>query len=150
MRSYVEQEKLPGAITMIARHGQLVHAVCFGLRDIEAQKPMQIDTLFPIFSMTKPILAVAMMILYEEGRYQLFDPLSRFISEFKDVKVIKKTSEEGIELTDPDRDITIHDLLIQTAGILSDGWYRLNYRNLLMKLICTSLILLFRSLIKDW
>jgi len=107
---------------MIARHGQLVHAVCFGLRDIEAQKPMQIDTLFPIFSMTKPILAVAMMILYEEGRYQLFDPLSRFISEFKDVKVIKKTSEEGIELTDPDRDITIHDLLIQTAGILSDGW----------------------------
>ena len=108
MRSFVEQGKLSGAVTMLARQGQLVHAECFGLRDIQAQKPMQVDTLFPIFSMTKPILAVAMMILYEEGRYQLFDPLARFVPEFKDVKVIKKTSEAGIELANLDRDITIY------------------------------------------
>ena len=94
MQSYMDQGRLPGAVTMIARRGQVVHAECFGMRYIEARKPMQLDTLFPIFSMTKPILAVAMMILYEEGRYQLFDPLSKFIPEFKDVQVVLKTTEE--------------------------------------------------------
>jgi len=66
MQSYVDHGRLPGAVTMIARRGQVVHAECFGMRDIEARKPMRLDTLFPIFSMTKPILAVAMMILYAQ------------------------------------------------------------------------------------
>jgi CubicO group peptidase (beta-lactamase class C family) len=122
MQSFVDQGKLPGTVTMIARRGQVVHAECFGLRDIEAKKPMLLDTLFPIFSMTKPITAVAMMILYEEGRFQLFDPLSKFIPEYKDAKVIINTTEEGIELTELEREITIRDLLTQTSGIVSDGW----------------------------
>ena len=64
-----------------------------------------------------------MMILYEEGRYQLFDPLSKFIPEFKDVQVVLKTTEEGgIELTELERGITIYDLLTQTSGLVSDGW----------------------------
>jgi len=123
MQSYVDQGRLPGAVTMIGRRGQVVHAECFGMRDIEARKPMQLDTLFPIFSMSKPILAVAMMILYEEGRYQLFDPLSKFIPEFKHVQVVLKTTEEGgMELTELERGITIYDLLTQTSGLVSDGW----------------------------
>jgi CubicO group peptidase (beta-lactamase class C family) len=124
MQSYVDQGKLPGAVTMIARRGQVVHAKCFGMRDFEARKPMQLDTLFPVFSMTKPITAVAMMILYEEGRYQLFDPLSKFIPEFQDVKVVLKTTEGGgIELTELEREITINDLLTQTSGLVSNGWF---------------------------
>ena len=123
MQSYVDHGRLPGAVTMIARRGQVVHAECFGMRDIEARKPMRLDTLFPIFSMTKPILAVAMMILYEEGRYQLFDALSKFIPEFKDVQVVLKTTEEaGIELTELERAITIYDLLTQTSGLVSESW----------------------------
>jgi CubicO group peptidase (beta-lactamase class C family) len=122
MQSYVDKGKLPGAVTLIARRGQVVHAECFGMRDIEARKPMQLDTLFPIYSMTKPITAVAMMILYEEGRFQLFDPLSKFIPEFKDVKVISTTTEAGIELTTLEREITIRDLLTQTSGFVSGGW----------------------------
>jgi CubicO group peptidase (beta-lactamase class C family) len=123
MQSYVDQGKLPGAVTMIVRHGQVVHAECFGLGDIEARKPMQLDTLFPIFSMTKPITAVAMMILYEEGRYQLFDPLSKFVPEFKDVKVLRTTEGGGIELTELEREITIHDLLTQTSGLVCEHWF---------------------------
>jgi CubicO group peptidase (beta-lactamase class C family) len=122
MQSYVDKGKLPGAVTLIARRGQVVHAECFGMRDIEARKPMRLDTLFPIFSMTKPVTAVAMMILYEEGRFQLFDPLSRFIPEFKDVKVALMTTEAGIDLTEPEREITIRDLLTQTSGLVSDAW----------------------------
>jgi CubicO group peptidase (beta-lactamase class C family) len=124
MQSYVDQGKLPGAVTMIARRGQVVHAECFGLRDIEARKPMQLDTLFPIFSMTKPVTAVAMMILYEEGRYQLFDPLSRFVPAFKDAKVIVQTNDEReIALTELEREITIHDLLTQTSGLVCEHWF---------------------------
>jgi CubicO group peptidase (beta-lactamase class C family) len=122
MQSYVDKGKLPGAVTLIARRGQVAHAECVGMRDIEARKPMQLDTLFPIYSMTKPITAVAMMILYEEGRFQLFDPLSKFIPEFKDVKVISTTTEAGIELTTLEREITIRDLLTQTSGFVSGGW----------------------------
>ena len=122
MQSYVDQGKLPGAVTMIARRGQVAHADCIGVWDIEAKEPMRLDTLFPIFSMTKPITAVAMMILYEEGRYQLFDPLSQFVPEFKDVRVATTTEGGGIELTELETEITVRDLLTQTSGVLSDGW----------------------------
>jgi CubicO group peptidase (beta-lactamase class C family) len=122
MQSFVDQGKLPGAVTLIARRGQVVHAECFGMRDLEARQPMQLDTLFPIFSMTKPVTAVAMMILYEQGRFQLFDPLSKYIPEFKDVKVVLKGAETGMELTELEREITIRDLLTQTSGFVSGGW----------------------------
>ncbi len=122
MQSYVNQGKLPGAVTMISRRGQLVHAECYGMRDVQAKKPMRFDTLFPIFSMTKPITAAAMMILYEEGCYQLFDPLSKFIPGFKDVKVVRNATSTELELTDLEREITIRDLLTQTSGLVSGAW----------------------------
>jgi CubicO group peptidase (beta-lactamase class C family) len=117
MQSFVEQGKLPGAVTMVARRGQVIHTGSFGWRDIEAKKPMLLDTLFPIFSMTKPITSVAVMMLYEEGRFQLYDPVSKYIPEFKGGKVYEKTTETGIQLTELKREITIRDLLIHTAGL---------------------------------
>jgi CubicO group peptidase (beta-lactamase class C family) len=124
LQAHVDAGRLPGAVTLVARRGQVAHAECFGWRDIQGRKPMQLDTLFPIFSMTKPVLAVAMMILYEEGHYQLSDPLSKFIPAFKDVKVIVGTSETDLCLTDAEREITVYDLLTQTSGILqTESWW---------------------------
>ena len=122
MQSYVEQGKLPGAITILARRGEIAHAECFGMMDIESGKPMRLDTLFPIFSMTKPVTSVAVMMLYEEGHFQLLDPISKFLPEFKGGQVYVKTTETGIELTNREREITIRDLLTHTSGLMSDFW----------------------------
>jgi CubicO group peptidase (beta-lactamase class C family) len=81
---------------------------------------MQFDTIFRICSMTKPITSVALMMLYEEGQFQLNDPVSKFIPEFADVRVFAGTAEESIELTDLEREITIWHLLTHTAGLTYD------------------------------
>jgi CubicO group peptidase (beta-lactamase class C family) len=120
MQRYVDQHKLAGLITMVARHGQVVHAECFGMMDLEANKPMQLDTIFRLYSMTKPITSVAVMILYEEGHFQLYDSVSRYIPEFKDLKVFVEATEAGIELAEAEREITIRDLLTHTAGLTYD------------------------------
>jgi CubicO group peptidase (beta-lactamase class C family) len=122
MQGYVDQGKLPGAITIVARRGEIAHAGCVGWMDLEAKVPVRLDTLYPIFSMTKPVTSVALMMLYEEGRFHLFDPVSKFIPEFKGVQVYVKTDGEAPELTDAEREITIHDLLTQVAGLMSDFW----------------------------
>jgi len=87
MQSYVDQGRIPGALTIVARRGEVAHAECVGWMDLEAKKSVRLDTLYPIWSMTKPITSVALMMLYEEGLFHLFDPVSRFIPEFKDVQV---------------------------------------------------------------
>ena len=121
MQNYVDEEKLAGVVTMVARRGKVVHFERFGLMDIESKKPMQLDTVFRIYSMSKPITSVAVMMLYEEGRFQLNDPISKYVPEFKEVKVFVKKTEEGLELADLERQITIRDLLSHTAG-LGYGW----------------------------
>jgi len=98
MQSYVDENKVAGLVTMVARRGKVVHFECFGARDIEANKPMQPDTIFRIYSMSKPITSVAVMMLYEEGYFQLNDPVSKFIPEFKDVKVFVKKGKAGVEV----------------------------------------------------
>ncbi len=75
---HVDIGHIPGAITAVARHGKLVHFETYGNMDAEAGKPMAPDTIFRIYSMTKPIVSVGLMMLYEEGRFQLDDPASRF------------------------------------------------------------------------
>jgi CubicO group peptidase (beta-lactamase class C family) len=116
---YVHEGKLAGLVTLVARKGRVVHFGSCGVQDLETGSPIKYDTIFRIYSMTKPITTVALMMLYEQGLFQLRDPVSRFLPEFKGVKVWE--SEGG--LIDPVREITICDLLTHTAG-LSYGGYK--------------------------
>jgi CubicO group peptidase (beta-lactamase class C family) len=120
MQGYIDQNKLAGTIAMVARRGQVAYLKRFGIMDLEAAKPMQFDTIFRIYSMTKPITSVALMMLYEEGRFQLHDPVSKFIPEFADVKVFAGATEEGFGVTELEREITIWHLLTHTAGLTYD------------------------------
>ena len=117
MQAYIDKQKLPGIRTLLARRGQLVHSATFGLMDIEANKGMREDALFRIASLSKPITTVAAMMLYEEGHFQLSDPISRFIPSFKDVKVQQKDGGAGPALVPQQRQITFHDLLRHTSGL---------------------------------
>jgi CubicO group peptidase (beta-lactamase class C family) len=113
MQSYIDQKQTAGIVTLVARSGSVVHLESFGMQDIEAHEPMAPDTIFRLYSMTKPITSVALMMLYERGLFHLTDPVSRFIPGFKKVKVFVNERD----LADPARDITIHDLLTHTAGL---------------------------------
>ncbi len=117
MQGYVDQNMFTGLTTMAARRGKTFHFECFGMMDVEANKPMQPDTIFRIYSMTKPVTTVAMMMLYEQGRFQLYDPVSKFIPEFKDLNVLVDATSSGGGLTELKREITIRDLLTHTAGL---------------------------------
>jgi len=121
MQSYIDQNKLAGTIAMVVRCGKVAYLERFGMMDLEAAKPMQFDTIFRIYSMTKPITSVALMMLYEEGHFQLHDPVSRFIPEFADVKVFAGATEEGFGVTELEREITIWHLLTHTAGLTYDS-----------------------------
>ena len=125
MRAYTERRTPPGLITVITRKGKLVHFECHGMMDAEAGKPMGPDTIFRIYSMTKPVTAVAVMMLLEEGRLLLGDPVSKYIPEFKKLKVLVNKTSSGLELEDVEREITIEDLLTHTSG-LSYGFFEDN------------------------
>jgi CubicO group peptidase (beta-lactamase class C family) len=107
MQRYIDQELIAGIVTLVARRGSVVHLEKSGMQDIETNKPMELDTIFRIYSMTKPLTSVALMMLFEQGLVRLADPVSKFIPEFKKVKV---WVNEG-ELADLTREITVHDLL---------------------------------------
>ncbi len=121
MQRYVDSSKLAGTITMVARRGKVAHFECVGMMDKETNKPMKPDTIFRIYSMTKPITSVAVMMLYEEGLFQLTDPVSKFIPEFKDLKVFVKETESGIELTESKPEMAIWHLLTHTSGLSYGG-----------------------------
>jgi CubicO group peptidase (beta-lactamase class C family) len=115
---YIDEGKLAGLVTLVARQGQVVHLGKCGVQALETSAPMEFDSIFRIYSMTKPITTVALMMLYEEGLFQLRDPVSRFLPEFKAAKVWES---EG-QLVDPAREITIYDLLTHTAGLSYGGY----------------------------
>jgi len=121
MQSYVDDGKLAGIITTVARRGQTAYMEKFGMMDIEAGKPMQFDAIFRIASMTKPVTSVAIMMLYEEGHFHLNTPISTFIPGFKDTKVFVREKDDGVEVADLERPITFRHLFTHTAG-LSYGW----------------------------
>ena len=114
--------RIAGAVSLVARHGRIAYFKAFGMADREAKKPMRTDNIFRICSMTKPITSVAVMMLYEEGRFMLNEPVSDFVPEFKDMKVLDppypqdKTSPPGA-LVNAKRPITIFHLLTHTAGL---------------------------------
>ncbi len=118
MQGYVDDGNLPGFLTVVARRGKIVHFETIGMRDVENKKPVEPDTIFRIYSMSKPITSVAVMMLYEEGRFQLGTPVSKFIPQFKNMKVY---NEDQTEILDAKKEITIKHLLMHTAG-LTYGW----------------------------
>jgi CubicO group peptidase (beta-lactamase class C family) len=115
MQGYIDQDKLPGLITLVARRGKVVHFEKYG--NMDKNKPMQYDTIFRIASMTKPVTGVAVMMLYEEGHFLLDDPVSKFIPGFKDVKVFSGVEKGEMKCVEPGSPITIRDLLTHTAGL---------------------------------
>jgi len=122
LQQFVDEQRVAGVVVMIARRGKVAYFEPFGMRDIEAGKPMEKDTIFRIFSMTKPITSVAVMMLHEEGRFDLDDLVSKYIPQLGGLEV-------GVEGKDPDtgemtfttvpaeRDMTVRDLLRHTAGL---------------------------------
>ena len=118
MQSWVDKGKIPGALTMIAREGRLVHFEKFGMQDVATAKPIAFDSIFRIYSMTKPITSVAVMMLYEEGHFQLNSPVSEFIPAFKDMKVY---ANHGDAIVDAEREMTVKHLLTHTSGLIYGG-----------------------------
>ena len=116
MRRYIDNELLAGTVTLIARDGKIIHLKAQGWKDKEKDLAMTDDTIFVIMSMTKPIVSVALMMLYEEGRFLLTDPVSKWIPEIIDKKVIIQTDGKTIreETASP---ITFRDVLAHTAGV---------------------------------
>ena len=113
----VDAERMPGAVIMIARKGKLVYSEAIGFQDKAAGKPMPKDAIFRIYSMTKPLASVAAMMLVEEGRIQLTDPVSKYLPAFATMEVLAK-DKEGKTIREPARrQITIQDLLRHTAGL---------------------------------
>ena len=117
MQRYVDQRKLAGMVTLVARRGQTVHFETCGMADVATGTPMRHDTLFRIYSMTKPITSAALLMLFEEGRFQLSDPIARYIPAFADVKVLDNSAGSGVRYVAPVRPISIRDLLTHTAGL---------------------------------
>ena len=121
LRRDVEKGQIPGATLLIGRHGKVAYLETFGSLDPEARAPMTKDAIFRIYSMTKPITSVAAMMLVEEGKLSLSDPVSKHLPEFKDVKVgVEKPGPDGkpvLEEVAPRRAMTIQDLLRHTSGL---------------------------------
>ena len=117
MRDTVDRKELAGAVTILARHGKIVDYRVYGVRDMATNAPMTKDTIFRDYSMTKPVTGVAMMILYEEGKWLPSDPISKFIPEFAHLKVFKGFDGTGkMILVDPDHAPTMRELMTHTAG----------------------------------
>src|ERR1700759_1378702 len=121
IRNEVATGKIPGAILLIQQHGKPVYFENFGVRDIATELSMSADTIFRLYSMSKPITSVAAMMLVEDGKLALGDPVSKYIPAFADVKVgVETRGEDGkvtLALEPPKRTITIEDLLRHTSGL---------------------------------
>jgi CubicO group peptidase (beta-lactamase class C family) len=117
MQSFVDQGKLAGVLTLIARCGQVIQVGTYGQADLEADKPMRRDSLFRIYSMTKPITTAALLILYQEGKFELDDPVARYLPQFADVQVYSGTQGGQVQTVPASRSMTIRDLMRHTAGL---------------------------------
>ncbi|WP_346861630.1 serine hydrolase domain-containing protein [uncultured Draconibacterium sp.] len=120
IQSWVDEGKIAGFSTLVIKNGQEVQRANIGYANIENQKPLESDAIFRIFSMTKPVTAVALMTLFDEGKFQLDDKVSKYIPEFEEIKVYTPT-EDGFTLEPQQNEMTIRNLLTHTSGI-SYGW----------------------------
>ena len=115
--NYVKKEKMAGSVILIARKGKVGYYQAFGDRDIESGSSMNKDAVFRIASQTKAIVSVGIMMLQEEGKLLIQDPLSKYIPEFKNTTVAEPTEDGGYKVVDAKQEITIRHLLTHTAGI---------------------------------
>jgi CubicO group peptidase (beta-lactamase class C family) len=122
---YVDDGRLPGWLAVISRRGKVAHIASYGHRDREADLPIERDTIFRIFSMTKPITSVAAMMLYEEGAFELKDPVHRFIPSFRNLQVYRSGSVNAPVLEPTTEPMRIWHLLTHTSG-LSYGFHHLH------------------------
>ena len=114
---YIEAEKIAGCLTLIARRGELAHLSAMGMMDRERGLPMAEDTIFRIYSMTKPITSVALMMLFERGAFQLSDPVARFIPQWAELQVMTGGEYPDYATAPPERPMTIRDLLSHQSGL---------------------------------
>jgi CubicO group peptidase (beta-lactamase class C family) len=124
MKEFVDQGTAAGFVTLVARHGRLAILEAVGYQDREAKIPMRTDTLFRIASMTKPMTVAGLMILVDEARIGLLDPVEKYLPEFKGIKLNPcgaGRSGAGCELVDPPRPFTVRDLMTHTSGLPGQG-----------------------------
>jgi CubicO group peptidase (beta-lactamase class C family) len=122
MNRHVTEKQIPGAAGLIARRGKIAYQEAFGMADVEAGKPMRLDTIHRIYSMTKPVTSVAVMMLYEEGKFQLNDPVAKYLPEFAKMQVAidekdPQTGKPTLKTAPAKRPVTVRDLLRHTAGL---------------------------------
>ncbi len=117
LHRYVDSGRLPGVQTVISRRGELVHRDCYGLVDIEAARAVQPDSLYRIYSMTKPITSVALMMLFEEGHFLMENPVSRWLPELADLSVWVGGTADRPETRPLDVPLTVHHVLTHTSGL---------------------------------
>ncbi len=120
-RAYIEPQKIAGCQVAVARHGQLAYFKSLGLMDRERNRPMRDDTIFRIYSMTKPITSIALMTLFERGLFRLDTPVEHFLPSWRDRRVWIKGSGEAMETVPAKRSITIRDLLCHMGGLTYGG-----------------------------
>jgi len=117
MQQTVDQKQIAGIVTILARHGKVVDYRTYGVSDLASGKPIRKDAIFRDFSMTKPVTGVAMMMLYEQGKWLPSDPISKYVPEFAHLKVYNGTDADGkMILVDPDHPPTMRELMSHTAG----------------------------------
>lgn len=114
---YVDSGRFPCVQFLLARNGEIVHHDLYGHADVDEQRPVRDDTIFRIYSMTKPVTSVALMMLYEEGRILLENPVSRFLPAFENQRVFVKGNDMAYETKEPEREMTVHDVLRHTSGL---------------------------------
>jgi CubicO group peptidase (beta-lactamase class C family) len=135
MQRHIAAKTFAGAVSLVARNGRIAYFETHGLMDVETNKPMQKDTIFRIMSMTKPVVGVATLMLVEEGKVRLADPISKFIPELQGLSVTVLNSDGRIapapsgsvaapmptRIVPADREVTVRDLLTHTSGLMSGG-----------------------------
>ncbi|MGC8121345.1 serine hydrolase domain-containing protein [Marinobacter sp. VGCF2001] len=114
---YLHPGKIPGAVTLVAQRGHILWCEAQGLRDVERNLPMERDTVFRIYSMTKPITSIAMMQLYEQGKFLLSDPVHKYIPSWRNLRVYKAGSHPDFETAPATSTMTIRDLMTHTSGL---------------------------------
>jgi CubicO group peptidase (beta-lactamase class C family) len=138
MQRFTDEGRLAGVTTLLARRGKIINFNAYGKKDVRAADPVQRDSIFRIYSMTKPIAAVAMMMLYEEGKWRLDDPVTRYIPEFAKMQVYVGDNPDGtMKLEDARRSMTMREIMTHSAGL----GYVLNSANAVDRLVIKEQIL---------